>query len=368
MPLQTSSSDNLVHSSASHSLDALVRDAVANHLNIPVESVNVQPNKDKYHDPDRPEAALPELREVFSLMSQLNGFALDTPGVAANEVGYNDFGTCLDRMIDSLAAAFDGRTFRYVELGPEPNKTRRIIGGLIQRGVRIANYVAVDINPASSSKMREALDDLLPSNRIRVLRRDFQDLDASDVHDDDLPILATTLGFQEGNDHPTTAAAFFEHILRPGDLLLSEMQVATPNNDNRIEAFYRNPLMRRFSRLSRQHELPVEGTNYRFFLLPVSLGLSKPVKIAVMCEDDAGTVTGQARTVFVTNYCLKYTREQFRQYRESNARFEVLAEQVTGDDTVVFQLARCLPMRHSSVDAHLSSAYLRSARNEERHP
>lgn len=74
---------------------------------------------------------------------------------------------------------------------------------------------------------------------------------------EDFITVVTNIGFQEGNDLPSRTGPMLKRLTRPGDLLLSEMQVVRDSTSERavtrvveavaIEQFYLLPEMRRFS-------------------------------------------------------------------------------------------------------------------------
>jgi len=67
--------------------------------------------------------------------------------------------------------------------------------------------------------------------------------------------------------------------------------------------------------------------------------LDARVRVCATCEDLAPDADQRPRT-FITNTCLKPTLAQWRALRTQDCQFEVLAERLTGDRSVGFQLAR----------------------------
>ena len=207
-------------------------------------------------------------------------------------------------------------------------------------GVHIERYVAVDINPNSSAPMEEALRPLLPAAPLHFVTEAFEAFSLERfLGRTETPALATMLGFQEGNDHPAIVDAWLSGIARPGDLLLSESQLYEFDNAARIAEFYRHPLMQRFSRLAFEKGV---GRNHpslnRVFLLPVKIAPDRIASVAILAEEFAPR-PGQ-RKLFVTNFCLKLTGEQYAECRTCSGAFEILSSHVTGDQTIVFQLSR----------------------------
>lgn len=319
-------------------LNILVKNALAKHLDVPLEAVVTQLNREKYHDSSRPMQKQPQLEEIFLLMKTLNDTAINTSGLCSAADGTRDFVATLDNTITSIVHNFGKRAFSYLELGPEPIKTRYIINRLIQQETQIINYHGVDINPSSEKTMRAALANINFTNPIDIKWscKDFNTLTKDDVHTNNLPVLATTLGFQEGNDHPKVLATLFDNLLKPEDLLLSEMQLYHEDNIPAIQEFYHLQPMRRFSKIAlEQFKLDIQST-YQFFLLPVEINPGSPVQTAIMCEKIS---SGNSTTFFVSNYCLKFTSEQYQYYREASGAFKVIAQIPSGDLSIAFQLA-----------------------------
>jgi len=163
---------------------------------------------------------------VFDLMRRLNAAALANPELASDQTGAYGFTDRLTVIVNDIVAALDSRPITYVELGPEPNKTHAILTRLLDAGVQVQRYVAVDINPVSGDRMRAALANLLDRDRMQVINVAFDEVAPEDLHVPGVPTLLTNLGFQEGNEHPGAIRALLAGLLRRGDLVLSEMQLA----------------------------------------------------------------------------------------------------------------------------------------------
>lgn len=320
--------------------DQYIQSALSEFLNIVPSNILTQPNRDKYYNPEKPQCTDARLREVFHLMRDLNASALANPALGVNADGQKSFRDCLTDIARDIAFRFVGQEFIYLELGPEPVKTRFLLSRLKELGSRVAAYIGVDINPTSAVEMQTALSGILPPDAIFSRVKAFENLRPSDVRVGQRPILATMLGFQEGNDHPAEIANVLERVLMPGDYVLSEMQIAgTKLGDRPFMEFYHDPRMRRFARLALKRVIPEAASEYRFFVIPVDVGLVEPVQACVSCEEiiEPNALRG---TIFVANYCLKFTSGQFRNVRGANGTFCVTDERQTGDESIVFQLAR----------------------------
>jgi hypothetical protein len=153
------------------------------------------------------------------------------------------------------------------------------------------------------------------------------------------PALVTMLGFQEGNDDPAIVNGWLRDITRPGDLLLSESQLYTIDQTDKISGFYAHPAMQRFSRIAFERAVDRSlPTLNRFFLLPVVFDDGQSAQVAILAEEFAHSISG--RNLHVSNFCLKLTREQYRAYRQEGGHFEIFGESFTDDQTLHFQLSR----------------------------
>ena len=197
-------------------------------------------------------------------MANLNRMALGDPSLCAGEHGPS-FRDALFNAASELANLVKGRPLRYVELGPEPIKSRAILIQMLAAGVQLQQYVGVDINPASEEVMRQTLVPLVGIDRFTYLNVDFYKCSMADYPNpggatgaqEDCVTVVTNLGFQEGNDLRSRIAPMLKCLTRPGDLLLSEMQVFQGSTGERagtgelkavaIEQFHQLPEMRRFS-------------------------------------------------------------------------------------------------------------------------
>ncbi|PVB60071.1 hypothetical protein DCO57_19295 [Labrenzia sp. 011] len=294
----------------------------------------------KYTNAGRREHATDHLDEVFRLMRELNLAGIGSPGLGRLGEQGTSFRDALVQICSKIAQICGSGPLIYVELGPEPIKTGFILRTLMDLGVVIDRYIAVDINPMSVSHMRPALQEILPDTPLEFITTSFDAFRLSDaVEDGGLPALVTMLGFQEGNDDPYTVNGWLRDIARPGDLLLSESQLYAAPQIGKIPEFYAHPAMQRFSRIA--FEQAVDGTApsmNRFFLLPVPFQDGRTAQVAVLGEEFSGTING--RNLHVSNFCLKLTLEQYRHYRRHGGFFEIAGETLTDDETLHFQLSR----------------------------
>jgi len=344
--------------------NALVAESIARHSKIAPENIIVLDNSDKYcpdgiksknttsqQEQDEEES----LAAIFDTMACLNRAALSDQTLCAGPSGSGpSFRSALLSATDELVNLAGGRPVRYVELGPEPWKSSAILTRLLDAGVQLCQYVGIDINPESEKTMRDALVPIIGEKRFAYLIADFYKITA-----DDLPALPgdmsptgsevvtvmTNLGFQEGNDLPSRLGPMLTRLTKPGNLVLSEMQVLQDQDEaSAVEEFYHLPEMLRFSSLVGKKFDPhfsldkPEDYEYIFNLVPLHISEIGQVKVAttlvsVPLPDKKG------KHYVLTNSCLKYTREQFERAREALGKFGVRACKETGDRSVVFQIA-----------------------------
>ena len=147
------------------------------------------------------------------------------------------------------------------------------------------------------------------------------------------------LGFQDGNEDPHVMCNRLRAMARSGDMLLSETQLFDAGNAERISEFYAHPLMQRFSRIAFERSFggAIPSLNL-FFLLPLPSPYDAILYVAVLAEEFM--FDSENRHLFVSNYCLKLSRYQYKNYREHNNYFIIMAENITEDQTILFQLSR----------------------------
>jgi len=328
------------------SLSDKVQRTVAQQSRYPIQSIITQENKEKYFDADNPYAADDNLQEVFSLMRELNRQALANSHLCKQTPTGISFTDALTNSIEAVVKKFKNRAIHYIELGPEPMKTRFILKQLMDQGVIIESYIGVDINPASCVEMKEKLKPLLDEDKIQHRISLFENFNVNDVRHNETPALITMLGFQEGNEEPAVMRRWMSQIASQGDYLLSEMQILDEGHEAAVEKFYYNPLMQRFSRIAFERAFGDIPSEFKIFLIPVDLEQERNILATVMCESFYSTINdggkNAANQIFVTNYCLKYTADHYRQHREHDGQFKIRNEIITDDKSVVFQLSERL--------------------------
>jgi hypothetical protein len=322
------------------SLQQKVHRAIAAHTEFSLDCILTQDNRVKYTNAGSQETATDHLDEVFQLMRKLNegGIASGTLG-QLHENG-RSFRSALEESCQAIARSFSEEPLIYVELGPEPVKTSFILKTLLRLGVTIDRYIAVDINPKSSGPMKEALTEILPETPLSFVTTSFEEFRLSEAVGADAPrAVVTMLGFQEGNDDPYVVNSWLANIARPGDLLLSESQLYTTGQVDKISSFYAHPAMQRFSRIAFERAVDRNlPTLNRFFLLPVAFRDGQSAQVAILAEEYATSIN--ARNLHVSNFCLKLTLDQYRHYRQEGGHFKIVGESSTDDQTLLFQLSR----------------------------
>jgi len=326
------------------SLEFSVRKSLATFTEFSIDQIITQSNQVKYYDVSKPENKHDYLGEVFRLMKELNETGLNSDLIGQVSRGGRNFRDTLRRAGQTIVEKVGTKQqLTYVELGPEPVKTGHILKQLLASGIDIGRYVAVDINPASSDYMREALSDILPNAQLDFVQSTFQDFRLEDfLPGCNMPALVTMLGFQEGNDEPETVNGWLGEITRPGDLLLSESQLFDPENNHVISGFYADPRMQRFSRIAFEQAISntLPSLN-RFFLLPVSINSTQTAYVAILGEEYVNR--SGVRKLFISNYCLKLTKSQYKSYRTNGKIFHIIGENETEDQTIAFQVCERLP-------------------------
>ncbi|RHZ44054.1 uncharacterized protein CDV56_101123 [Aspergillus thermomutatus] len=334
----------------------LVAHALISHSTIQPEQLIVLDNSSKYQPHGFKQNTNQEqnLAAIFNTMATLNRLALEDPRTCAGKLGPS-FRDALLQAADEIAMLADNRPIRYVELGPEPWKSRAILERLLARGVSLCQYVGIDINPESERTMREALAPVTGEERFSYWVEDFYKCSVAGfpkpkgetTPSESLVTVVTNLGFQEGNDLPARIGPMLKSITRSGDILLSEMQVFGGGADpSLIEQFYQHPEMNRFSGLvgecfesdgaaAASGSAAAVASKHVFHLLPLQTEIGS-VNVATTLAPVR--VNGHRKYV-LTNSCLKYTREQFQQAREYSGDFVVKLWQETGDKSVVFQVS-----------------------------
>ena len=292
-------------------------------------------NEQKYSNADLQYASASDLSEVFELMRSLNRKGMSDSSVGCMNGGTKCLADVLNETCDFIAETYRGTSIEYIELGPEPVKTELILSALKARGVEIAAYRSVDINPASAAPMREVVGRLLKPSQIHHVAANFDELDQIQINAEH-PIIVTSLGFQEGNHMPRDTRSLLRRITAPGDSVLSEMQVLPTYGWEPVIGFYELDEMQRFSKNCVSRAYGMVDSKYHIAIADVTVdGMDIPVAITgeEFLSDTGSTV------FFVTNYCLKYSKSQFREVRQKDGLFKVVSEINTSDESMVFQLA-----------------------------
>jgi len=271
-------------------------------------------------------------------MRELNEVGLEDPLVDTSEHNKTALNRTLRLIVEDAARESGDKALQYTELGPEPSKTKFILRNLLENGVDVRRYCGVDINPTSKDRMEREIAELLSRERIRYRIELFEDLGGSDFRMPGTRNLVTMLGFEEGNQHPRKIQGTLDAILGAGDLLLSEMQLLPKGDWSPIFNFYQSDKMRRFSKIAFRRAHPDLKSEYGVYLVPITLADLGPLMVAVTAEEVVDD-RGPRGKIFVTNYCLKYTREDYVRVREAPGNLKVLAQRVTGDGSVAFQLS-----------------------------
>ena len=258
-------------------------------------------------------------------------------------------------MISELFKQVGRRTVTYIELGPEPVNTSVIIEGLTKASCRVT-YIGIDINTASRLAMEKEIGVIVGAENFYYLARDYHHLQLSDVIGQtvgelgDGVILLTSLGSQEGNEHPKSIHALYNRLLRPGDLLASELQILPETNHYPIFEFSHHPLWRDVSRAFRKRMFGDVASEYGTVLLPINISEIGRVKCAVAMEKLLNSPEASG-DIMISNYCLKYSFSQLKKVRSAFG-FEIVSSFVTGDGSVAFQLLTPTESSHSQAPSY----------------
>lgn len=329
-----------VRAAPSAELSDLVRNSLSTYLGVRSDDVVIPDNADKYAEalPGASDGAA--LRDIFEIMWELNRDGLADESLGNTCHAQRSLRDALRAVLDHTLTAMSGDQFEYLELGPEPAKTAHIIDYIVRHGADLHGYTAVDINPYSRKVVTEHVAEVLPNRPSRFRQELFADVTAESCHRPGVRNVVTMLGFEEGNEHPAVNAEMLDRILAPGDLLLSEMQLLPRTSWLPIFDFYSTAHMRRFSETVLARHYGPAKSDYGIYLLPVSLdGGDRQTMIAVTTESVRQADGSGAGPIVVTNYCLKYGYDAYMRHREENGRMEVLAQEVTADGSIVFQLS-----------------------------
>jgi hypothetical protein len=169
------------------------------------------------------------------------------------------------------------------------------------------------------TKQPEAIKIQFPELRVNYLTVSFEDLQSTDIQKPDIPLLFTMLGFEEGNEAPSEMERFLSKITKKGDLLLSEMQLLSRLDMSPIFFFHKEELKRKNSRLIFQRVFGDIESEYGFFIVPI-VWHGEKIWVAVTTELIAA-ISELNGKFFVTNYCIKYQANEFRNFRKKKWLF-----------------------------------------------
>jgi hypothetical protein len=321
----------------SYELNKLVKETLAQYTEKVEEDIIIVSNKDKYYDKISPIDATDYSDKIFSLMKNLNKTGLEDELIGVLSNG-NSFKDALSHTIHDMSNFLEERLFSYVELGPEPIKTLFILSSLLKNGYKIESYTSIDINPSSETVMREALSALIPEEKINFINSDYANCTANDIPSNGANKIVTMLGFQEGNEDPKAILDILDNITAPKDIVLSEMQMISEYNFTPIFDFYNSSNMVEFSSVVFKQIFSALDSVHGVFLLPITIN-SFRCFVAITTE----TITSYGEyfnKIFITNYCLKFSPNQYTAIREERNLFTVFGSHCTEDQSVMFQLSQ----------------------------
>ncbi len=327
------SNSNLNHAAIS-GLTKHLEEFDANVVKIGSMVIGSATNEEKYSNYQLPYGSHSDLVEVFELMRSLNYRGITDASVGVSASGGYCLADTFNQTCDIIAERYYGQTIDYVELGPEPVKTELLVSALRARGVDIAGYTSVDINPSSAKPMREVISRVWSKIEINHLAMNFNDITATHLGNTN-PVVFTSLGFQEGNHTPLETYDLLKRIMRPGDVYLAEMQIYSPHDHGPIDAFYQLDEMKRFSKNCLRRAYGDIGSCYGASITDIDV--DGAVYKAAICHEQFVDDGGQS-VYFVTNYCLKYTKDELRELREGKGEFAVISELTSGDGSLELQL------------------------------
>ena len=282
----------------------------------------------------------PHTLEIFHKLRQINHAGVTEEDLCRSDSGLGySFRESLDESICVLAKYLQGQRVVYVELGPEPVKTELILKGIMEKA-ELAAYVCIDINASSQDFMTDHVSNIIGLSKVKYLLSDYRDVNKNHIIEiigdeyKDCKFVISSLGSQEGNEHPRVMHSVYKNLMGPGDLLLSEMQILPTYNHHPIFAFSHHPLWKAVSKAHVNRMLGDVASNYGTIIVPLSITNVGPVKCAIAVESvvrDGSLETA----IFLSNYCLKYNIDQIRNLR-SEYGFHIVNEVVTGDGSVAF--------------------------------
>ena len=317
-------------------LESTVRNSLGSFTPLSISEIDTVANAEKYAKSDNDVSQDGQyLEDIFGYMSELNKMVADGNAICADNSGKDSLYDSLLRTADYISQQSDGASVRYIEIGPEPHKTKLILKRLTENRVNLTSYVGLDINPESEKHMRMVLEPVIGKHRFSYMVNDYNKLDYSCFGFHDGITIMTMMGFQEGNEMPLKMLNILENLTRKGDFLLSEMQLSSFSGWKPIIDFYSLQHMQSFSqKICERIEIKATG-QHKIFLTPIDTELGPIMTAATIVPYQSG----EGARYLLTNCCFKYTREQFRAVRQYKNTFKVVKEFLSGDQTVSYQLA-----------------------------
>lgn len=317
-----------------------VVDAVVRYLNISPTRIISFENTNKYSSSEV--CNRKNSQRIFRNLCDINAL-----GVSDSNLGRSNGGTgasfreALDQMILRLANIIHNKNVLYLELGPEPVKTSLILEG-IKSKARSISYLGIDVNEVSKEIMTLELSRTIDSSKIHYLVADYRNVCRKKIKDvighdaENYVMLVTSLGSQEGNEHPQVMHEVYRRITHEADYVVTELQILPKFDHYPIFEFTHHPLWRDVSKAFLDSVVGETPSHYGTILVPVNLGSYGTVLCAVTFERLFSKWNNEV-DIFLSNYCLKYTIEQLIHIRK-RCGFSVVTQLVTGNESVVFQL------------------------------
>ena len=267
-------------------------------------------------------------------MKTLNVEAISDPTLCADSNGNNSLKDIIGHLSTKLTQLSNGKSVHYIELGPEPIKTSLLIKN-IKSVAKDLFYTSIDINETSEQAMRDAVIPLLESSKhFNFIADDYRNVVRSQIEHGQHLTIITMLGFQEGNELPSTIGDLINAMGGQSTHILSEMQLFNKDRENQIFDFYANVNMLRFSQLVSKQQ------NYQ--LLDEDITKIVPLRFLDKLFQTAVTLQPVYKNdifgYLMTNICIKYNLQQFRSIR-LKYDCHVIYECISGDRSVIYQLA-----------------------------
>ncbi len=219
-------------------------------------------------------------KEIFRIMKDLNEVGMRSEIGNPNLVAGGSLREILILACHKVAEIFKmhgHHCIYYVELGVDSVKTKLCNDALEESGLKIVEYIGIDMNHAACNEMRQWLSSTIPNLPSRIVSQDWYLLNFSNLGLlDEIPSLVMNLGFQETMIDPHTCFPMLQGMLRSNaDILLSEFQVFLNEIDSivSIENFNKSTEMQEFSKVVFNELYPdaaisIEETETRTFMVP----------------------------------------------------------------------------------------------------